>query len=130
MTNETRVMEAIRPEPGQLGYLASPISHASKPVRLNRYLAAMSATWMLTKSGYRVYCPHVHWCDISENLGLPEDWEFWGPISKLFLDRCDYLLVLTTDGWQESQGVDTEVKWARKRGIPVSLTDGVVVFPL
>lgn len=120
----------LTPDASKLGYLASPISSPSKTVRLDRYMAALGATVSLTKSGWRVFCPHVHWCDAAENLGLPEDWDFWGPVSKTFLLHCDYLLVLTTDGWNDSQGVRQEIQWARERKLPVGLTDGIVTFEL
>lgn len=120
----------MTPDPSKLGYLASPISHPSKAIRMDRYMAALGATVSLTKSGWRVYCPHLHWCDASELLDLPEDWGFWGPLSKTFLLHCDFLLVLTTDGWLDSQGVTQEIAWARERKMPVHLTDGIVLFEL
>ena len=52
-------------------------------------------------------------------FSLPTGWDFWERIDRAYLARCDELVVLMLDGWQESTGVRAEIALARDLGKPV-----------
>ena len=52
-------------------------------------------------------------------FALPTGWDFWEPIDRAYLARCDEVVVLTLDGWKESTGVRAEIALARELGKPV-----------
>jgi nucleoside 2-deoxyribosyltransferase len=99
-------------------YLASPYSHPDPAVREERYRAACRAAAALLLAGQPVFSPiaHSHW--IAEH-GLPYAWSFWEPLDRWFLERCDEVVVLTLDGWNESVGVQAEIRIAAECGKPV-----------
>lgn len=43
----------------------------------------------------------------------------WEGDDITFISKCDELWVLTSDGWQDSQGVTAEIDFARTMNIPV-----------
>ena len=96
-------------------YLASPYSHPDAAVRSRRYLAACRAAVNLLRSGETVFSPVVQGHALSR-LGLPTNWAFWQRHDEEYLRRCDELVVLTLDGWRESQGVAAEVQLAQRLG--------------
>ena len=51
--------------------------------------------------------------------GLPTDWDYWEPIDRKYLEMCDEVVVLTLPSWQESRGVQAEIRLAREMGKPV-----------
>ena len=99
-------------------YLASPYSHADPAVRETRYQAACHATAALLKAGFVVFSPIVHSHPLVA-FDLPTGWDFWERIDRAYLSRCDEVVVLTLDGWQQSTGVRAEIAIARDLGKPV-----------
>jgi nucleoside 2-deoxyribosyltransferase len=99
-------------------YLASLYSHADPAVREARYQAACRATAALLKAGLVVFSPIVHSHPLVA-FNLPTGWDFWERIDRAYLERCDELVVLTLEGWQESTGVQAEIALARGLGKPV-----------
>lgn len=99
-------------------YLASPYSHADPAVREERYHAACRATAALLGAGLVAFSPIVHSHPLVA-FDLPSGWDFWERIDRAHLERCDEVVVLTLDGWQQSAGVNAEVAIARALGKPV-----------
>jgi hypothetical protein len=46
-------------------------------------------------------------------------WSFWEQYDRKFLERCDEVVVLMLDGWEESVGVQAEIRIAGELGKPV-----------
>lgn len=99
-------------------YLASPYSHPDPAVREQRFQAACAATARLLREGHHVYSPVVHGHPLVR-YGLSADWSFWERHDRQHLERCDEVMVLTLDGWQESIGVQAELRHASVLGKPV-----------
>ena len=99
-------------------YLASPYSHPDSQIRRQRFRDACIATARLIRAGHIVFSPIVHGHPIAE-YGLPTDWRFWEPFDRAYLQRCDEVVVLMLDGWQESEGVQAEIRIAGELGKPV-----------
>ena len=99
-------------------YLASPYTHPDPAVRELRFQAACAATAALIHAGHAVYSPVVHSHPLTA-YGLPSEWAFWGRTDLPHLEICEELVVLTLDGWEESTGVQAEMRHARVLGKPV-----------
>ncbi len=99
-------------------YLASPYSHPDAAVRERRYRLACAAVAALARAGRSAFSPVVHSHPLVA-LGLPTDWAFWRHLDRAFLARCDEVVVLTLEGWEQSVGVREEVRIAGELGKPV-----------
>lgn len=99
-------------------YLASPYSHDSDVIRYQRYEAVLA--YVATHISYQVlYSPIMHFHDLAERYSLPKGFDFWRRLNESILFRCNALHVLMLDGYEESIGVDAEIKFARTNHIPV-----------
>jgi Domain of unknown function (DUF1937) len=103
-------------------YLASPYSHPDALVCQASFDAACRATADLVHAGRVVFSPIVHGHPLVR-FGLPTDWSFWQRFDQEYLRRCDDVLVLQIDGWQESEGVQAEVELARGLGKRITYLD-------
>jgi nucleoside 2-deoxyribosyltransferase len=99
-------------------YLASPYSHPDAAVREQRFRSACQAAARLMRNGEVVFSPIAHGHPIALH-GLPTDWRFWERHDREQLNRCDEVVVLTLDGWRESEGVQAEIRIAGELGKPV-----------
>ncbi len=99
-------------------YLASPYSHPDQSVRELRYHANVRVTAELIENGHATFSPIVHGHPLTKQ-GLPTEWSYWKTYDRDFLSRCDALLVLQLDGWEESIGVNAEIDIAQQLGKPV-----------
>ena len=99
-------------------YLASPYSHPDPAIREERFRAACRAAAQLMRIGNIVFSPIVHSHPIALH-GLPTDWRFWERHDREHLVRCDEVVVLMLNGWQESEGVHAEIRIAAELGKPV-----------
>lgn len=99
-------------------YLASPYSHPDPAVREFRFREACRAAAKFMRCGQPVFSPIAHGHCIC-TYGLPTDWRFWEPFDRRQLERCDEVVVLMLDGWQESVGVQAEIRIAGEYGKPV-----------
>ena len=103
-------------------YLASPYSHPDPAVRERRFRDACRAAAALLRSGRAVFSPIAHSHPLVAH-GLPTDWSFWEWQDREHLARCDEVMVLMLDGWEESVGVREEIRIAREMDKPVRLVD-------
>lgn len=104
-------------------YLGSPYSHHDPAVRHMRYRAAGRATAHLIRQGVCVYSPIVHCHEIAREFGLPKDFDFWKEYNFKMLEPADFLLILKLDGWKESKGLEGEMGFAQRKGIPIDFMD-------
>lgn len=105
-----------------MNYLASPYSHPDPLIMKTRFLLAEQALAKLLLQRIWTYSPIVHHHEVALKYNLSRDWEtFWKPLDFDMLRRCNRLLILAIPGWRESQGVTTEIKFAREASIPISL---------
>lgn len=101
-------------------YLAVPYMHDSSLVREYRFNAANKAAATLINEGYVVFSPisHSHPIAVDGNIqGL--GWETWERQDIAMLRLCKALFVLQLDGWDQSLGVQAEIKEAKRMGIPI-----------
>jgi Domain of unknown function (DUF1937) len=99
-------------------YLASPYSHPDGAVRERRFRDACRAAAVLLRSGRAVFSPIIHGHPLVE-YGLATDWSFWQWQDREHLAPCDEVVVLMLDGWQESVGLQEEIRIGRELSKPV-----------
>jgi hypothetical protein len=102
-----------------LVYLASPYSKFSGGRHKAFELASIKAAEMMN-AGYNVFCPIAHSHPI-EMYGEIDDnsHNFWLKQDFAVLQHCKLLLVYTMPGHRESYGVNAEIEFAQKLGIPI-----------
>ncbi len=99
----------------ELVYVASPYSHDDPSVRQRRFELVAEFAAHLMRDGLFVYSPIAHTHPIAQH-GLPLGWDFWEKYDRVMLPRCDRMIVLTLDGWDDSKGVSAEIEIMRAAG--------------
>lgn len=106
-------------EKSELIYLASPYSHPEDAVREQNFVKVSQAAAKLTAEGKVVISPITYGHTLVGFHQMPVDWAFWENFCISILSRCDKLIVYKMEGWDQSRGLDAEVKYAIAKGIPV-----------
>ena len=120
----------------KMKYLASPYSHPSKHIRMLRYINARACVGHFLLLRDWVYSPIVHCHPLALEEELPTDAAFWEDYNQNMMDRAAALYVLKLPGWDTSIGVDMEITYAARLGLPISYVeyesnnDGAPLFRL
>ena len=101
-------------------YLACAYTHDNPNTVAERVENARKAMAHLINKGQHVYCPIVQFHEVALNYNLPGDFIFWQKLNFDMIDRCDEVVVLTLDGWQDSIGVNGEIDYAERNHKPVT----------
>jgi hypothetical protein len=114
-----------------LVYLASPYSYESKIpfvsalVKYARYVRITRIGAKLTEErDIALICPITQ----SHQLGkymVDNDGGFdrWRTVDLSYIAKCDQLIVVKMAGWEESIGVQEEIKYAKRKKIPIEYID-------
>lgn len=102
-------------------YLATPYSHDNPAVRELRFMKINEVAAGLMSKGVHVYSPISHTHPIAEAGDLPKGWDFWEQYDRHFIEWCDEVHVYCADGWEDSKGVNAEIKIACELGKPIRL---------
>ena len=87
-------------------YLSSPYSNLDHE---QAYRRAFNLTGILLENDINAYSPIVY-CHQMRDLGTTT--EFWWKFNKEWIDWCDLLVVFAIPGWEKSNGVAKEIKYA------------------
>ena len=104
-------------------YLACPYSHPMEGVRKARFRAANIAAARLMAEGHIVYSAISHSHPIAVENGLGLDWDFWRPMDVYFIRMCDQMTILKYPGWEESEGIESEMRLAKSLGKPIKFME-------
>ncbi len=105
-------------------YVACPYSHIDSKVRDYRFRTACRASALLMKAGVVVFSPLSHSVPIAEYVGEVEsDHDFWLGQDIPILQRCDELLILGLENWEQSLGVRKEMFEALALKKPITLIE-------
>ena len=107
----------------ELIYLASPYSSKETGVEQSRFEIVCKVAAKLLAEGKYVFSPIAHTHPIALAGKLPGNWEFWEGYDRALIKCCQKLIVVKISGWEESTGVNAEVKIAKELGIPVDYID-------
>lgn len=109
-------------EKKSLHYLGSPFSHPNEEIRVFRLKAVTQMACDLIQQGLIIYSPLTHNFPLIQ-LGLVSSFEYWKTADLNLLSRCDKLLVFKLEGWEQSIGLQTEIKFAKENNIPVEFIE-------
>lgn len=101
-------------------YLASPYTNPDPKAREENFRRVSILAAELNSKGIIAFSPITYGHTLLEFKEMPHDWEFWKVFCISFLQHCDELLVYKMPGWEKSNGVSEEVKYAKQNGIKVS----------
>jgi len=116
-----RFLSDIRVKP--LIYLASSYSHRDPAVMQDRYEQVCQAAADMVAEGQMAISPIAYGHTLLGYREMPGDWTFWESFCISLLAKCDRIVVLQMDGWQESRGVQAEIRYAEANGIPIDYVE-------
>lgn len=99
-------------------YLACPFRHEDKQIMRKRCAAVLYTAAQLSSNGKYVFSPLTHngiLVDLCQNV----TGEHWMQFDLTILNVCQRLIVLKMEGWESSKGVQIEIAFASKKGIPI-----------
>jgi len=102
-------------------YLASPYSHEDPFIREERYLKALWAVDELLKSETVAYSPIVHFHECAKILNSSRTADFYRFHNLAMLKASSGLIILTLPYWGISEGVASEIDWAKELDKPIQL---------
>jgi hypothetical protein len=103
----------------RLSYIACPYSHKEYYITVARFLAVNRFAAEIISTDHLVFSPISHTHPIVEAKDLPKSWEFWECYDKTMLGCCDDVIVLCLPEWEQSIGVQEEIKLAREFEMPI-----------
>lgn len=106
-----------------LVYVASPYTHPDPAEVERRYLEVTKITADLVNGGMMAISPITYGHTLAAMAQMPGDWNFWMGFCLSLLNKCDKLLVVKMQGWEESKGVHAEIAYAREHGIEVEFME-------
>lgn len=105
----------------ELIYLASPYSHPDKSIRKERYEQVTKVGARLIMEGYHIFGPITESHNYQRvNSSVGHKWDFWKEHDELMMERCDEMWVLCLEGWEQSLGVQAEIKYAKYIGMHIN----------
>ena len=105
-----------------LFYLAMPYSHKDPQVIEQRMEIFCRVDAFLMKMGIHTISPlSKHFMLAYE--ALPGDYVYWGEYSHKLMQRVDGVYVICVPGWEESVGVQDEIRLAKQLNLPIILVD-------
>src|ERR1700752_1389041 len=112
--------------PKPLIYLAGPLTHSDPIKEEQRAQDHSRYAGKLLQAGYLIYSPIAETWNIGKYAKIGGKWETWREKDLLLLSKCDRMLILQLEGWNESKGVKGEVKFCLTNNIPISVYDPIL----
>ncbi len=106
-----------------LVYLATPYTHPDPQVVETRVAAVNKAAGHLMRQGLKIFSPISHSHPIAMCSKLPTDWEYWKEFDWAYLTHCHKLIVLMSEGWEQSTGVTAELVFAKELGLEIEFME-------
>lgn len=105
-------------------YLASPYSHENDAIREERYEAvAQLCANLFLREREPIFSPIIYGHRWASEFNLKSDHIAWLRFNTAMLRTCHTLWVMKLDGWQESKGVQAEIKLAQTLLMPIHYID-------
>lgn len=103
----------------ELEYLAVPYTHDDADIMLYRFNAVNKVAAQLIREGRFIFSPISHTHPIAEHGDIPRSWDYWNTYDRVILSFCKKLVVLCLPGWEQSIGVQAEIKIAEELGLEI-----------
>ena len=107
-----------RTNPDPVIYLAAPYTHKTNWKRGARAYETARLQRKMTEHDALVYNSVWIGHKMSVDTAIGDD-RYWRVFGVTMLERCDALLILELDGWEESAGIAEEIKFAQAHDIPI-----------
>ena len=107
----------------KLAYLATPYTSKDWVVKENRFDKVNEVAAKLIQRGEIIFSPISHTHPIAKAGELPGNWEFWDKFDRTYLECCYKIYVLKLNGWEESKGVQAEIKIAEELDLEIEYLD-------
>lgn len=101
-------------------YLASPYSHPDPVVRSYRASKAIAYAYQRLQMGEAIFSPVAYGHQFALMGQLPTDHLYWERLNNSFLVASEELRVLKIAGWENSAGVQAEIKFAEEHGLAIT----------
>lgn len=92
-------------------YVASPYTHPDPVVMAERAHRAMDYTAGLIMEGKWAYSPIVHCHEMAIKFNFPVHHDFWMGFDAAMIAPCKEVHVLQLEGWEQSKGIEHELKF-------------------
>ena len=100
-------------------YVASPYTSPNAEVMQHRYETVRDFVGRATLNEFIVYSPIVHFHEVAKSIALPRNYSFYKHINLHMLALASSMWVLCMSGWEDSNGVNDEIKFCTLNGIEV-----------
>lgn len=100
-----------------INYLACPYTHEDEHMHQRRYDQVTDRAAELMRQGLIIYSPITSMHYLARRLKANEI--NWLHHDLAILARCDKLIVLQLEGWEQSDGLRCEIAFATEHNIPV-----------
>ncbi len=101
-----------------LAYLACPHTHSSKSVVLQREKELEEIVIQLLELGFRFYSPISMTGPLTRSGARLSHGE-WMMLDGPFMQKCDVLVVVCLEGWEDSEGIKKEIAYFRQEQKPI-----------
>ena len=71
----------------------------------------------LIQWGHAVISPISMYHTMAVVHNVPGDYPYWEKVNKKLMTMCNELMVITSPGWETSQGIQDEIEFAKSLGI-------------
>lgn len=100
-----------------INYLACPYTHEHDYIQHQRYEQVTRVAAELMRQGLCIYSPITSMHYLSRHC-KPNEID-WLQHDLIILSRCDKLIVLQLEGWEDSEGLRREIAFAKEHNIPI-----------
>jgi hypothetical protein len=100
-------------------FLSFPYSDPNPLVIRQRVSLAEKIAASMIKSGMPIISPVLHWHHLLQRFDIPTTYEYWERYCYDMLKMSDILFILMMDGWDNSAGIQGEIRDANKLGIKI-----------
>ena len=100
-----------------INYLACPYTHAEEHMHQQRYDQVTDVAAELMRQGLTIYSPITSMHYLARRLKVNE--VDWLQHDLIILAKCDKLIVLQLEGWEQSEGLRREIEFATENNIPI-----------
>jgi len=100
-------------------FISSPYSSPLAELQRDRYNKVTEFTILMLAAGYQVFSPITYCVPMATVAKLPQNAAHWERFNIEFLRHSEAMFLLHLPGWDQSKGVQVELKIAKALGIPV-----------
>lgn len=111
----------------EMTYVSIPYSDSDPAIRQRRMVTFWKACAYLTRQGKAVLSPMTLEPMVMADPTLSTEWDAWKAYAEFLMALCSEMVIVTTDGWTESSGVQGEIIMADQLGLRVVKLDPALV---